>query len=110
MKFLSLFDIMILLLGLALIVVGLIIWIRQNVSLTLDFNASKIREEDIKKFTSSYGITYVVMGIFMSLLTLLGLVFEGKHRGISVLIYIIAYIAFMQIIKKIQRKYETYNV
>jgi hypothetical protein len=54
----------------AIIVYGLVICIRKKASLTLDYDWEKVKEEDIKKFTLAYGITYSLMGVVLTLLSI----------------------------------------
>jgi uncharacterized membrane protein HdeD (DUF308 family) len=105
MEFTNIFDYIILALGVALIIVGLIIWIKRNASLTLDYNWKKVKEEDIKNFTMTYGITYSLMGIFMILVAISRTTFEGRYSGVVFILYFIAYIVFMFIIKRIRNKF-----
>lgn len=110
MEFVTIFDIMILVIAIALIVLGLIIWIKQNVSLTLDYSAGQIKEEDIKKFTKSYGITYITMGIFMIILTAVAIALEGNYRLVMITVYLNAYFIFMNVIKRIQKRFAGGNI
>ena len=68
--FWTIFDYIILVLGVAIIVYGLVICIRKKASLTLDYDWEKVKEEDIKKFTLAYGITYSLMGVVLTLLSI----------------------------------------
>lgn len=101
----NLFDYIILILGLALIVLGLIIWIGRKASLTLDYNWEKVKEEDIRKFTAAYGITYSLMGVFMILVALSRIFLEGRYRGIAFVLYFIAYFVFMFMTRRIRKKF-----
>lgn len=99
------FNYLILIFGFALIIFGLIIWIRQKASLTLDYNWKKVSEEDIKQFTAAYGITYSLMGVFMALLALSRIAFEGRYKGLVFVLYFVAYFIFMFVTKKIRIKF-----
>lgn len=105
MGFTVIFDYIILVLGAALIVYGLIVWIGRKASLTLDYNWEKVNEEDIKKFTAAYGIAYSLMGVFMTLLAISRLVFEGRYKGIVFISYFVAYFIFMYVTKRIRRRF-----
>lgn len=105
MGFTEVFDFIILGLGVALTVYGLIIWIGRKTKLTLDYNWEKVKEEDIKSFTAAYGISYSLMGVFMTLLAVSRLLFEGQYRGIVFILYFIAYFIFMYVTKRIRRRY-----
>jgi hypothetical protein len=105
MKIGKVFDYLILAFGIALIIYGLVIWIGQKAKLTMDYNWEKVKEEDIKKFTASYGIAYSSMGIVMTLLALSRIAFEGKYNGIVFVFYFISYFVFMFVTKKIRIKF-----
>lgn len=105
MGFGNVFNYIILMLGLALVIYGLIVWIRRKAKLTLDYNWEKVKDEDIKKFTASYGIAYGLMGVFMALLALSRFAFEGRYNGIVFLLYFVAYFTFMSVTKKIRRRF-----
>jgi len=105
MGFAKVFDYIILVLGAALLVYGLIIWIFKKASLTLDYNWEKVKEEDIRKFTAAYGVAYSLMGAFMTLLAVSRLVFEGRYKEIVFVLYFIAYFTFMYTTKRIRRKF-----
>lgn len=110
MEYVTIFDIMILLIAIALIVLGLIIWIKQNISLTLDYSANQIKEEDIKAFTKLYGITYITMGIFMIILTAVVIALEGNYRLVMIVVYLVAYFIFMNVIKRIRKRFAGGNI
>ncbi|NLB32679.1 MAG: DUF3784 domain-containing protein [Tissierellia bacterium] len=105
MGFTKIFDYIILVLGAGLVVYGLIIWIGKKASLTLDYNWEKVKEEDIKKFTTAYGIAYSLIGVFLTLLSISRFVYEGKFWGIVFVLYLIAYFIFMSATKKIRRRF-----
>ena len=105
MGFAEVFDYIILVLGAALIVYGLIILIGRKASLTLDYNWDKVKEEDIKKFTAAYGIAYSLMGVFITLLVISRFAFEGRYKNSLFIIYFIAYFIFMYVTKRIRRRF-----
>jgi hypothetical protein len=105
MGFTKVFDYIILALGLAIIIYGLVIWIGRKAKLTLDYNWDKVKEEDVKKFTAAYGITYSMIGVFLTLLSISRFAYEGKYRGVVFLLYLIAYIMFMFVTKRIRRRF-----
>lgn len=92
-------------LGAALIIYGLFVWILRKPSLTLDYNWEKVKKEDIKKFTAAYGIAYSLMGVFMTLLAVFRIFFEGTYKGIVLALYLIAYLIFMYVTKRIRRRF-----
>lgn len=102
-------DIFILIVGIVLIVLGLIIWIKHNASLTLDYSVGKVKEKDIKKFTTSYGITYIIMGFFMILMSLIGVALGDSNKWKIVIFYFVGYFVFMKVINRIQKKYSGVN-
>lgn len=99
------FNYIILVLGAALIVYGLVIIILRKPSLTLDYNWEKVKEEDIKKFTAAYGIAYSLIGVFMTLLAVFRIFFEGRYKGTVLALYLVAYIIFMYVTKRIRRRF-----
>src|SRR5690554_4116636 len=105
MGFTEIFNNIILLLGLAITIYGLVIWIKQKAEYTLDYNVQQVKEEDIKNFTRAYGLTYSLMGIIVALLGLSQIYFEGKYSTVVYISYFIAYFIFMFITKKISKKY-----
>ena len=100
MGFTEVFDYIILVLGVAIIIYGLVVLIKQKPSLTLDYNWEKVKDEDIKKFTAAYGISYSIMGLFMTLLAISRIFIEGKYRGFIFILYFIAYFIFMFILRE----------
>ncbi|NLP15431.1 MAG: hypothetical protein GX379_00095 [Clostridiales bacterium] len=105
MGFTEVFDYIILVLGVAIIIYGLVVLIKQKPSLTLDYNWEKVKDEDIKKFTAAYGISISIMGLFMTLLAISRIFIEGKYRGFIFILYFIAYFIFMFITKRIRIRY-----
>ncbi len=109
MGFTEIFNNVILLLGLALTIYGLVIWIGQKAEYTLDYNVQKVKEEDIKKFTMAYGLAYSLMGIIVALLGFSQIYFEGKYSTVVYISYFIAYFIFMFTTKKISKKFTGAN-
>ncbi len=105
MGFTVIFDYIILVFGAALVVYGLIVCIGRKASLTLDYNWEKVRDEDIKKFTAAYGVSYSLMGVFMTLLAISRIVFEGRYKGIVFVLYLLAFFIFKSVTKKIGRRF-----
>lgn len=105
MIFWTIFDYIILVIGVAIIIYGLIICIRGKASLTLDYNWEKVKEEDIKKFTTAYGITYSLMGVVLTLLSISRFAYEGKYKGIVFVFYLISYFIFMFATKRIRLRF-----
>lgn len=105
MNFREVFNKVILLLGIAITIYGLVIWIKQKAEYTLDYNAQKVKEEDIKNFTRAYGLTYSLMGIIVALLALSQYYFKGKYSTAVYILYFVAYFIFMFTTKRISKKY-----
>ena len=105
MGFNVIFDYVILGLGAALIVYGLVILIGRKPSLTLDYNWKQVTEEDIRKFTAAYGLAYSLMGVFMTLLAISRIVFGGKYKSIVFILYFVAYFIFMFVTIRIRRRF-----
>lgn len=105
MNFAKVFDYILMILGAGLIIFGLVIWIGRKAKLTLDYNWEKVKEEDIKSFTAAYGMSYSLMGVFMTLLAVSRLAFEGQYKGLIFILYFAAYFIFMYVTKKIRRRF-----
>ncbi|NLO09520.1 MAG: hypothetical protein GX129_06575 [Clostridiales bacterium] len=105
MGFTEVFDLIILGLGLAITVYGLVVWIGKKPKLTLDYNWEKVKEEEIKSFTTAYGISYSLMGVLMTLLAVSRIFFEGQYKGLIFILYFIAYFIFMYVTKRIRRRF-----
>ena len=105
MNFALIFDYILLGLGAGLIIFGLVIWIGRKAKLTLDYNWEKVKEEDIKSFTAAYGISYSLMGVFITLLAVSRLAFEGQFKGYIFILYFVAYFIFMYVTKRIRRRF-----
>lgn len=103
----TVFSYMILVFGLGLIVFGLVLWIGKKTSMTYDFNWRKVKEEDVKKFTAAYGITYSLLGFFMTLMALSRIFLEGKYKEVVFVLYFVTYFMFMFMIRRIKAKFGT---
>lgn len=49
--------------GLLLIILGLLIWKKQKISLLHDYHYKKVKEQDVPAYTRLVGISLIVMGI-----------------------------------------------
>lgn len=105
----STFDIVILVIGIAILLYGLVICILRKPALTLDYNWEKVKEEDINKYAISYGIAYSIMGAFMALLSVSRIYIEGNFKKVAIILYFVAYFIFMSVTKRIQKKYTGSN-
>lgn len=105
----STFDIVILVIGIAILLYGLVICILRKPALTLDYNWEKVKEEDISKYTIAYGIAYSIMGAFMGLLSLSRIFIDGNFKKLVLILYFLAYFIFMSVTKRIQKKYTGSN-
>lgn len=105
----STFDIVILVIGIAILLYGLVICILRKPALTLDYNWEKVKEEDINKYTIAYGIAYSIMGAVMALLSVSHIFIEGNLKKVAAILYFVAYFIFMSVTKRIQKKYTGSN-
>ena len=101
----NIFDFIILALGIALIILGLVIWIKKKASITLDYDWKKVKEEDIKEYTKAYGKVYIFMGFFTVSLSLSRILYTGKYEGITFILYFAAYFVYMTLNNKIQKRF-----
>ncbi len=105
MGFTEIFDYVILGLGAILTLYGLAVLIVRKPSLTMDYNWKQVKEEDIRKFITAYGLAYSLMGVFMILLAISRFVFEGRYKGIVFILYLVAYLIFMFVTRRIRRRF-----
>ena len=94
-------------LGLLFIIQGIIIWKKQMVTLTFDFNSKNVKKEDVKHYTKSFGIAFTIIGIAL-LLTMISMVaYNGRFQEEGFILFLVAFIISMTIIIKTQVKYKT---
>lgn len=103
----NIIDYIFLFLGLLFIILGMIIWKKQMVTLTFDYNNKNVKKEDIKHYTKSFGIAYTIIGIAI-LLTMISMVaYNGRFQDVGYILLFVAFIFSMIIIVKTQVKYKT---
>lgn len=95
-----------LVLGLLFIIQGIIIWKKQMVTLTLDFNSKNVKKEDVKQYTMSFGIAYIIIGIAV-LLTMMSKVIISRFQDAGYILSFVMLISAIVIIIKTQVRYKT---
>jgi len=94
-------------LGLLFFIHGIIIWKKQMVTLTFDFNSKNVKRVDIKHYTKSFGIAYTIIGFAMVVTMIAKVVYNGRFQEEGYILFLVAFIISMTIIIKTQVKYKT---
>lgn len=100
-------NIILLFIGTLFIILGLIIWKQQRVTLTFDLNSKSLKKEDRKAYAKSFGIAYSILGIAFMSVPVSNLVYNSRFQEVGFIIFLIAFIISMTIIIKTQVKYKT---
>jgi len=95
----------IILFGVLLIVYGLILWKKQKVNLLVGYNSRNIKKEDIKGYTRSMGISYIIMGISILPLGILSLTNNDNYVVIGTMVWLVGFIISQVININTQKKY-----
>ena len=99
----DIFSYAIMLFGFLFIVLGLIIWKKQKITLLHGYNNRKVKKEDVKGYTESIGKAHIIMGIAMLLLVITN---NADNYGfIGTILWMIGLVISLVIIIKTQKKY-----
>lgn len=104
----NIFSYVLMLISVLIIVLGLIIWKKQKVSLIRGYNSNKnIKKEDVRGYTESIGKAYILIGI-ATLTTIMHRLTDNDIYDFIIFIVWIAgtVISIVKIIKT-QKKYGT---
>ena len=93
--------------GLLFTILGIIIWKKQMVTLTFDFNSKNVKIEDVKHYTKSFGIAYSIIGIALLLTMISSVAYNSRFLDEGCILSFVALIISMVIIIKTQVKYKT---
>jgi hypothetical protein len=86
---------------------GLTLWSKQKMILTFDYNWRNVKDEDIKRYTSSFGKAYIILGSFMFLMALSQIAYGGCYKEVGFILFLMGFLISMVIIIKTQIKYKT---
>lgn len=103
----NIFSYVIILLGFSSILLGLIIWKKQKITLIGGYNNRNIKKEDVKGYTESIGKTYIMLGIAMLSLIILRLTDNDIYDCIGFILSMLGFITGIVNIIKTQKKYKT---
>jgi len=93
--------------GLLFTILGIIIWKKQMVTLTFDFNSKNVKIEDVRQYTKSFGRAYSIIGIALLLTMLSSVTYNRRFLEEGCILSFVALIISMIIIIKTQVKYKT---
>ncbi|MBR7082133.1 MAG: DUF3784 domain-containing protein [Oscillospiraceae bacterium] len=94
--------IIIMLVGLALIVMGLLIWKKQMTGIIAGYHQKSVQEPDVPAYTRLIGIGLLIMGVGVCLTGIINLAFQ---TGLGWIAYGVGLVTGMWLIIKAQRKY-----
>lgn len=94
-------------LGLLLIIQGIVIWKKQMVSLTFDYNSKNVKNEDVKQYTKSFGIAFIIIGIAVILAMMSKVILNSSFQDVGYILSFVVLIISIIIIIKTQVKYKT---
>lgn len=94
--------IFLLIIGIIFIIVGLIIWKNNNISLIHDYHHTKVSEKDKKTYTKNYGKALLIMGTGICLTGIIDFMF---NTAIGFIIFGVCFICGLVIIIYTQIKY-----
>lgn len=91
-----------LIVGIILIIIGYLIWIKKKISLLHFYHYANVRKEDLKDYGKHMGIGNIILGISISLM---GIFMYMKLDIIGWLVFILGFIISIYIFHKAQMKY-----
>lgn len=101
----DIFSYAIMLFGFLIIVLGLIIWKEQKITLIHGYNSRKVKKEDVKEYTESIGKAYIIIGIAMLSLVIFRITTNNNYEFIGSIVALIGLVISIVIIIKTQKKY-----
>ena len=103
----KIFSYGVMLLGLLIILLGVMIWKKQKVTLINGRSDIKMKEGDLKKYTESIGKAYIILGIATVIMLILMQVASGTFRFIGFITWILGFVISVAKIIRTQHKYKT---
>lgn len=95
------------LLGVVSILLGVIIWKKQKITLIHRNNNTNMKKEDLKVYTECIGKSYIIMGISMFTLMILKLTDNDIYDFIGFILWMLGFFTGIVNIIKTQKKYKT---
>ena len=98
------FGILFTLIGAILVIIGLILWKKQKISLIHDYHYTKVKDEDVKSYTKAMGKATIGIGLSTMLMGILEIIsYIPSYMG--GLIFIIGLIVSGVMFYRAQKKY-----
>lgn len=94
-------------LGILFIIQGIVIWKNQMVTLTFDFNSKNVKKEDVKQYTKSYGMAFIIIGIAVISTMMCKFITNSRFQDAGYILSLAALCVSIIIIIKTQVKYKT---
>lgn len=94
-------------LGFSIILVGIMIWKKQNVNLIHGKNKIDIKNEDIKEYTESIGKSYIILGFATLTVVILRITDNDLYDFIAFIAWILGFIIGMVKFVRTEKKYKT---
>ena len=88
--------------GVLCVVLGLIVWKKQKISLVHDYHTKRVRKEDIPAYTRLIGIGLLIIGIGSSVTAVINLALRTSAGWI---VFCIGFAAGILLMNKAQKKY-----
>ena len=95
-------TVVVLAVGLALAVIGLLIWKKQMISLIHEYHYTKVSKKDVAPYTRLMGVALIVLGAGIAAAGAL-IFLAGSNYGFA--LAVLAFIAFFVISGRAQKKY-----
>jgi len=101
----NIFSYAIMLLGFSIILLEVIIWKKQKITLIHGNHKTNIKKEDVKEYTKSIGKAHIIMGIATLSIIILRLTNNDIYDYIGLIICLIGFVTSIVKIIKAQKKY-----
>lgn len=103
----KIFSYGVMLLGILIVLLGVMIWKKQKVTLINGRSNIKMKEEDLKKYTESIGKAYIILGLTTVAMLILMQAASDTVHFIGFVIWIFGFIISIVKIIRTQHKYKT---
>lgn len=100
----NIFSYVLLVVGILMVLLGLIVWKKQKLSLISGYNSRNVKEEDIKDYTEAMGKAYIMLGVTMLIMEIFELMNLSQY---GIIIWIIGFCISLTKITRTQKKYGT---
>lgn len=102
----KIFSYGVMLLGILIILLGVMIWKKQKITLINGRHDINMKKEDIKKYTESIGKAYIILGLATMIMLILKLTDSDNLHFIGFIIWILGFgISIVKIVRT-QHKYK----